>query len=530
MEADHFDAIVIGGGHNGLVAAGYLARAGWRVLVLERRHIVGGCCVSEEIFPGYKVSTAAYVTSLLRPEIIRDMKLKDRGYELITRDPSSFSPYPGNKHLFFWRDAEQTKREIAKFSTKDAERYAAYEKHLEEVAALIEPTLMEPPPNPQSRSWLDRWRAGKFGLRFLPKSVDITRLFSMSVADYLDRWFESDELKVRLATDGVIGTLAGPWTPGTAYVLFHHVMGEANGQKGVWGYVKGGMGTITQAMAEFVRHHKGVIETNAVVQRVLVQNEKCQGVVLTDGREYRANVVLSNADPKRTFLNLFDPLDLPETLVEEVRNLRMTSGTVKINVAASGLPNFVHYPGSTAGPQHQGTVHLCPTMEYMERAFEDAKWGRPSARPVVEMCIPSVVDPSIVPAGKHFISLFVQYAPYELRDGQEWNAQTDKHFAESVFHVIREYVSNWDEILDDYQVLSPKGLEERFGITGGNIFHGEMSLDQLLFMRPTPTCAHYKTPISGFYLCGSGSHPGGGVMGSPGYLAARRVLRERSRG
>lgn len=529
MANDRYDAIVVGAGHNGLVAAGYLARAGWRVLVLERRSLVGGCCVTEEVFPGFKVSTAAYVCSLLRPEIIRDFKLRDYGYEVLTRDPSSFSPYPGNRHLLLWNDPKLLYDEIAKFSERDAQRYPQYVAHLERLVEVIEPMLLTPPPAPASRRWRELLGLARLGNRLRRHAEPLTRLFSMSVADYLDRWFESEELKVRLATDGVIGALAGPRTPGTAYVLFHHVMGETDGQRGVWGYVRGGMGTITRAMAEFVRSQKGTVETDAPVRRVLVKNQRCRGVVLEDGREILAPVVLSNADPKRTFLGMFDPLDLPESLVEEVRRLRYGSGTVKINVAARALPDFYGYPGTQPGPQHRGTIHLCPNIDYIERAYEEAKWGRPAARPVVEMCIPSVIDPTLAPPGKHFISLFVQYAPYERRDGQQWNDATEKAFAQSVFAVIREYVSNWDDLVEDFQVLSPKGLEDRFGLTGGNIFHGEMTLDQMLFLRPTAQCAQYATPIGGFYLCGSGSHPGGGVLGAPGYLAARRVLRDRSK-
>lgn len=526
MAVGSYDAIVIGAGHNGLVAAAYLARAGWQVLVLERRDVIGGCCVTEEVFPGYKVSTAAYVCSLLRPEIIRDLKLRENGFEVLTRDPSSFSPFLDNRYLLFWKDPKLLFGEIAKFSEKDARRLEAYEKHLEEIVDRIEPTLMAPPPNPSTHRFGELWRLGKLGWRLRQRAEDLVRLFSMSAADYLDRWFESEQLKVRLVTDGIIGAMAGPRTPGTAYVLFHHVMGETDGQRGVWGYVRGGMGTITRTIAEYITARKGVIETSAEVERILVKSQQCQGVVLKDGREFRAPVTLSNADPKRTFLGLFNPLDLPEPLVEEVRKLRFDSGTVKINVAVSGLPDFRAFPGNRPGPQHRGTIHLCPSIDYLERAYDEAKWGRPSTRPFVEMCIPSVVDDSIAPADKHLISLFVQYAPYERRDGQEWNVASDKQFAESAFDVIREYTTNWDEIIVDYMTLSPKGLEDRFGLTGGNIFHGAMTLDQLLFMRPVPSCSQYKTPIDGFYLCGSGSHPGGGVLGAPGYLAAQRVLRD----
>jgi phytoene dehydrogenase-like protein len=529
MAVDSYDAIVIGAGHNGLIAAAYLARAGWRVLVLERRDVVGGCCVTEEVFPGFRVSTAAYVCSLLRPEIIRDLKLAEYGYELLLRDPSSFSPFPDNRHLLFWKDPKLLYGEIAKFSEKDARRYEAYEKHLEVVVGRLEPMLMAPPPDPTSRRWRDLWAMGKLALSLRGSTIDLVRLFSMSAADYLDRWFESDQLKVRLVTDGIIGAMAGPRTPGTAYVLFHHVMGQSDGQRGVWGYVRGGMGTITRALAEYVRARKGVIETSAEVARVLVKGQRCVGVALSDGREFRTRVTLSNADPKRTFLGMFDPLDLPESLVEEVRGLRFDSATCKINVAASGVPDFRAYPGSQAGPQHRGTIHLCPSIEYLERAYDEAKWGSPSSRPFIEMCIPSVIDETIAPPGKHFFSLFVQYAPYHRRDGQGWNETTEKQFAESVFDVFREYTTNWDDIVEDYQVLSPKGLEDRFGLTSGNIFHGAMTLDQLFFMRPVPSCARYRTPIEGFYLCGSGCHPGGGVLGAPGFLAAHRVLREQSK-
>lgn len=525
MTVDSFDAIVIGAGHNGLVAACYLARAGWKVLVLERRDIVGGACVTEEIFPGYKVSTAAYVTSLLRPEIIKDLRLRDFGYEVLLRDPSSFSPFPDRRHLLFWRDRDRTLAEIAKFSTKDAERYPAYERELEQIAALVEPMLLKRPPKPNSR-WPGDWLAmARLGWTLRRKSASLVRLFSMSVADYLDRWFESEELKARLATDGVIGAMAGPRTPGTAYVLFHHVMGQTEGQSGVWGYVRGGMGTITRAMADYFLSQKGTIWTDADVQRVLVKESRAEGVALSDGRVVRANVILSSADPKRTFLSLFDPFDLPEDLLAEVKAIRMASGTVKINVALNGVPDFLAYPGSAPGPQHRGTIHFCPNMAYIETAFEDAKWGRPASKPVVEMCLPSVVDPSLAPPGKQLASLFVQYAPYHRADGRPWNSDTEPEFVKATFNVIREYAPNWNDLVDDVQVLSPKGLEERFGLTGGNIFHGEMTLDQLLFLRPTESCSRYRTPIEQFYLCGSGCHPGGGVMGAPGYLAAQAVLR-----
>lgn len=527
MAADSYDAIVIGAGHNGLVAACYLAKAGLRVLVLERRPVAGGCCVTEEVFPGYRVSTAAYVVSLLQPRIIRELKLAENGFEVLPRDPSSFSPFPDNRHLLFWSDPAKTRQEIARFSADDARRYGEYEAELERVARQVEPLLMEPPPRVSERRWSDLWQLAKSGWRLRSEIEPLIRLFTMSVADYLDRWFKSPELKARLATDGVIGAWAGPATPGTAYVLFHHVMGMAGGQRGVWGYVKGGVGTLIDGLLRYFHGHQGTVVTDAEVSRVVVKNQRVTSVVLQDGREYQAPIVLSNADPQRTFLRMFDPLDLPEPFVNDIAQLRMRSGVVKINVACNGLPDFSAYPGTAAGPQHQGTIHFCPTMEYMQTAFQEARAGSPARQPVVEMCIPSVADPTVAPPGKHLISLFVQYAPYERRDGKTWNAETEREFAERVFAVIRDYAPNWDAIVDDYQILTPKGLEDRFGITGGNIFHGEMTVDQLYFLRPVAAASQYSTPVEGFYLCGAGSHPGGGVMGAAGYLAARRVLKDR---
>jgi phytoene dehydrogenase-like protein len=527
MSADRFDAIVIGGGHNGLVAAGYLARAGKKVLVLERRDVVGGACVTEEIFPGFKISTAAYVNSLLRPEIIRDFGLEARGYELLRRDPSSFSPLADGRYQMFWADAKKTHAEIAKFSKRDADRYADYEAELERVAALMEPILWSPAPDPLSRSLGDLWNLAKMAFRWRPEIDTILRLFSMSAADYIERWFESEPLKARLATDGVIGAWAGPRTPGTAYVLFHHVMGQAHGQRGVWGYVRGGMGTITRGMADYIREKGGTILTEASVAKIDIDAGRVREVVLADGRSFRAPVVLSNLDPKQTFGRLIDSKHVPAELKRDAENLRCRSGVVKINVATRGLPSFRALPSTEAAPQHRGTIHFVESIDEIDVAFEEARSGKPSRRPIVEMCIPSVVDPSLAPAGKHFVSLFVQYAPYERTDGQTWTKETKDEFVKSAFEVIAEKAPNWNDIVEDYMVLTPVDLEERFGMTGGNIFHGEMTLDQLAFLRPSRSLNRYRTPIQGLYLCGSSTHPGGGVMGSPGYLAACEVMGRR---
>lgn len=529
--SDRFDAIIVGGGHNGLVTANYLQRAGLRTLVCERRYIVGGACVTEEIFPGYKVSTTSYVCSLLRPEIIRDLELKKFGYEILERSPSSFSPFPDGTSLTFWRDQSKTCEEIAKFSKKDAEAFPEFERRLEELSQFVQPLLVTTPPDPSSSSLEDVLG----GLKLLMKikamkaqMYDHLRVFSMSVAEYLDTWFESEAIKVRMATDGIIGAWAGPYSPGTAYVLFHHVMGETEGKPGVWGYVRGGMGGLTQALAKSFESKGGVILTNAEVDHVILKNGAAKGVVLKDGREYRADVIFSNCDPKRTFLGLVDPKDLPSDFVTQIRQFRMRSGTVKINVALSELPDFIAKPGKNPGPQHTGTIHIAPTMDYIERAFEDAKQGRPSESPSLEMTIPSVIDNTLTPPGKHVASLFVQYAPYERKDGKTWNDETKKEFAQRCFNIMTEYAPNFNSSVIDYQVLTPVDLEREYGLTEGNIMHGEMTIDQLFFMRPLPKYAKFRTPIRNLYLCGAGAHPGGGVMGAPGYIAAQVALRDRS--
>ncbi len=522
-----YDAIIVGGGHNGLVTAAYLQKAGLSTLVLERRHIVGGACVTEEAFPGYRVSTTSYVCSLLRPEIIKDLELKKFGYEIIERNPSSFSPYPGNKYLMFWRDQKKTCEEIAKFSKKDAERYPLFERKLEELSQFVQPLLMSVPPDPTSMSPRNILGSLKLLMRLKGIGSDMyeqLRVFSMSVADYLDLWFESEELKVRMATDGVIGAWAGPYSPGTAYVLFHHVMGETEGKPGVWGYVKGGMGTVTQAIAKSLQGHGGHILTNAEVDKIILKEGTATGVALKDGREFYAKRVISNLDPHRTFLGMVGEKNLESDFVDGIKGIRMRSGVIKINVALNGLPSFTALPGTEAGPQHRGTIHIAPTMAYMEDAFEDAKHGKPSHNPVIEMTIPSVCDPSVAPPGKHLMSMFIQYAPYDRKDGKQWNDESNREFAKRVFSIVGEYAPNFESLVDDFQVLSPVDLEREFGLTGGNIFHGEMTLDQMFFMRPMPKYANFRTPINNFYMCGSGCHPGGGVMGAPGYISAKIVL------
>jgi phytoene dehydrogenase-like protein len=523
----HFDAIIIGAGHNGLVTAAYLARAGWKVLVLERRELVGGCCVTEELWPGFKVSTAAYVNSLLRPEIIRELELKKHGFELLPRDPSSFTPFPDNRYLLMGPDPSLNCREISKFSTRDAVALPKYEAMLQQVADLIEPTLTAPPPDPWSGRLGDMWQLGKLALKFRrlgkagPAALDI---LTASARTVLDRWFESEQLKVTLATDAVIGAFASPSMPGTAYVLFHHVMGECNGARGVWGYVRGGMGGISNAIAAAARKHGAVIRTNADVRRIMIQNGQAVGVALADGTEFRSRRVASNADAHVTFLKLMDTRELPEDFATAVRQIDYSSPTLKINVALGELPDFKAWPGTVPGPHHRGTIHICPDLDYMERAHDDAKYGRPSTSPMLECTMASVVDPSVAPPGKHVMSMFIQYAPNVLREGH-WDMQKEA-FADRCFEIMEQYAPNFRNAVIDRQVLSPLDLERRFGLTGGNIFQGAMTLNQLFFMRPVPGWAQHRTPIRGLYLCGAAAHPGGGVMGACGLNAARVMLRD----
>lgn len=523
-----YDAIIIGAGHNGLVTAAYLALAGRKVLVLERRHVVGGACVTEEIFKGFKVSTAAYVNSLFRPEIIRDLRLKDFGYEAVERNPSSFTPFLDGRYLLMGPDTRLTLSEIAKFSKKDAENFPKYEKMLERVASVVEPMLLQVPPN------LLKWHLGGLGRMWRlftlarafqkmgVKMAEAIEVLTGAARPLLDRWFESEELKATLATDAIIGAFAAPSMPGTAYVLFHHVMGETNGKKGIWSYTRGGMGGLTQALAKSAQALGVEIQLNAEVHRILVRDGRATGVALANGDEYQASVVASNLDPNWTFLKLLDPGLLPPDFVEAVRNIKYDSASLKINVALSELPDFKCLPGSQPGPQHRGTVHICPDMDYIEKGFDDAKYGKPSQNPILECTMASAVDPTVAPPGQHLMSMFIQYAPYKLK-GTSWEQEKDR-FADRCFDLLNEYAPNFKRSVIDRQVLTPVDLEKTFGLTGGNIFQGAMTLGQLFMFRPVPGFADYRTPIKGLYLCGSAAHPGGGVMGAAGWNAARVIL------
>jgi phytoene dehydrogenase-like protein len=497
------------------------------VLVLERRELVGGCAVTEEIWPGYRVSTASYLTSLLQERVIRDLDLPRFGYRVDAKDPAFFSPFPDGRYLFMWQDGAKTLQEIAKFSRHDAEVFPAYEDHLERLSQVVEGLLLTTPPEfpPQSLGdFVDYLKlAAKMRGLNAKEIVGLVKIFTQSAVEFLDQWFESNEIKVTLATDAVIGANGGPRSPGTAYILLHHVMGSVAGHRGLWGFVRGGMGGVSEAIAAAARSFGAQIRTNAGVDRIKIANGRARGVVLERGEEIDANMVISNLTPQLTFLHLIDPDALAADFVDAIRNYRSEGTSCKINLALSGLPNFRALPGAP-GPQHRATMHLCPSLEYIERAWDDAKYGHPSQSPLLELTVPTMYDPSLAPAGKHIMGIFIQYAPYTLSEGN-WD-ELREPFAYRCLDIVEEYAPGLRDLIVDKQVLTPLDLERRFGLTGGNIFHGEMSLDQMFVMRPVAGSARYRTPVRGLYLCGSGTHPGGGVMGAPGYNAAHEILKD----
>ena len=518
-----YDAIVIGGGHNGLTAAAYLARAGRKVLVLERRHVLGGAAVTEEIVPGFHFSVCSYVVSLLRPEIIRELDLPRHGLEILPLD-GTFTPMPDGNYLWRMNDHAVTRREIARHSLVDAEAYDEYGKAMVEMARFVKPLLDLTPPDPLSRRPRDFMALSRLARRFRALPLEDRRhqlqLMTMSAVDFLDRWFDTDVLKATMSASGIIGTFLGVRSPGTAYVLLHHYMGEIDGAFRSWGFARGGTGAISNAIAGAAREAGVEIRTKASVARILVRNGQAGGVVLESGDELSAGIVLSSVDPWLTFLRFLDRQELPGDFVEDVRRYKLRGSSGKVNLALDTLPTFSAGP---AGVRHlRGAISISPSVDYMERAYDQAKYGEFSRRPYIDMVIPTLTDPSLAPPGKHILSCFVQYAPYSLSTGT-WDEQREA-FGETVIDTIAAHAPNIRDIIIGRQVLTPLDLEREWSLSEGNIFHGELTLEQLFFLRPVPGWARYETPIRNLWMCGSATHPGGGIMGAPGRNAARRIL------
>ena len=522
-----YDAIVIGGGHNGLTAAAYLARAGRKVLVLEKRHILGGAAVTEEVFPGFRFSVASYVVSLLRPEIIRDLDLPRHGLEILPLD-GTFTPMPNGDYLWRVNDHARTRREIARHSRLDAEAYDEYGKAMVEMARFVKPILNMTPADPLSLNPRELGKLLFLGKRFRSLAAQDRRnqlqLMTMSAVDFLDQWFETDVLKATMSASGIIGTFLGVRSPGTAYVLLHHYMGEIDGAFRSWGFSRGGTGAISNAIASAAREAGAEIRTNVSVAEIRSSNGTAVGVTLANGDELDASLVLSSVDPRLTFLKLLDPRDLPTEFADDVRRFKFRGSSGKVNLALDALPSFTSLPGP--GPHLRGAISISPSVDHMERAYDQAKYGDFSTRPYINVVIPSLVDPSVAPPGKHVISCFVQYAPYRIKEGPEHWPERREAFGDAVVDTLAEYVPGLKESILYRQVLTPWDLEQEFGLTEGNIFHGELSLEQLLFLRPAAGWARYRTPLRGLWLASSGAHPGGGVMGAPGELAAKMLLRE----
>lgn len=520
-----YDAVVIGGGHNGLTCAAYLARGGRKVLVLERRHVVGGAAVTEEVFPGYKFSVCSYVVSLLRPEIIRELDLPRHGMELLPLD-GTFTPMSNGDYLWRVNDHYKTRREIARHSRLDAEAYDEYGKAMIEMGRFAKPILGMTPPDPTSldpRGLLELLSIGKrFRHMRRHDRINQVQLLTMSAVDFLDQWFETDVLKATMSASGIIGTFLGVRSPGTAYVLLHHYMGEIDGAFRAWGLARGGTGAVSNAIASSAREHGAEIRTDSPVAHIRTANGRATGAVLANGDEIDASAVVSSLDPNHTFLQFLDPAALPTEFVDAVRRYKYRGSSGKVNLALDSLPDFTCLPGP--GPHLRGAVSISPSVDYMEQAYDEAKYGQFSSRPYVDIVIPSLTDPSVAPPGKHVMSCFVQYAPYHLRTGT-WDEQREA-FGDAVVDTIAQYAPNIRHIIRHRQVLTPLDLEREWGLTEGNIFQGELTLEQLFFLRPVPGWAQYTTPVDRLYMCGSATHPGGGIMGAPGRNAAMRILKE----
>ncbi|MGH8297702.1 MAG: phytoene desaturase family protein [Steroidobacteraceae bacterium] len=529
MSTDARDVLVIGGGHNGLVCAAYLAGAGLKVTVLERRGVVGGAAVTEEFHPGFRNSVAAYTVSLLNPKVIRDLELAAHGLRIVERKLANFLPTEDGRYLA--TGAGRTHSEVAKFSTVDAERLARYGERLEAIADVLRSLVLETPPNVVEGSWSaalpELLRAGRLGTRLgrLDMSLrrELLKLFAASAGDYLDEWFESDPIKALYGFDGIVGHYASPFSPGTAYVLLHHCFGEVNGKKGAWGHAIGGMGAITQSMARSAAARGADIRVGHGVREVLIERGRAVGVLTEAGETLRASAVVSNLNPKLLYLKLIDPAALPQEFRERIAQWRCGSGTFRMNVALAELPDFTCLPGRAPADHHTAGIILAPTLAYMERAYFDARAHGWSRQPIVEMVIPSTLDDSLAPPGRHVASLFCQHVAPQLPNGESWDAHRES-VADLMIDTVNRFAPNFKASVLGRQIMSPLDLERTFGLVGGDIFHGKLQLDQMLSARPMLGYGNYRGPLPGLYMCGSGTHPGGGVTGAPGHNAAREIL------
>ena len=525
-----YDAVVVGGGHNGLTCAAYLARAGLRVCVLERRDVLGGACVTEELWPGQRVSRASYVVSMLQPKIVADLRLHDFGYEAVPLDPSYATFGPDGRPLFFYNDVARTQRELERYSTSDARAYPDYEALLARAASFLRPLLLRPPPALGSKRPGDLLgllrEAGRAAGLARRDMHELFRVMTMSVGDLLDDWFETDALKGAIASTGVVGVWAGPRTPGTAYNLLHHALGELNGIRGSWGQVIGGMGAISMALARSAESAGAVIRTDAEVASIDIADGEVEGVTLASGERLRAPIVASGAHPKTTILELAGAENFPEEVGADMRRYRTRGGSVKINMVLSEPPRYT----GVSADEHEllltTGVNLCPSIDYLEAAWQDALAGRPAANPYVEAELPSAIDSSLTDDGRWVMTMFTQYGPHRAAD---WPDGARERYAKSCVDHLARYAPNVPDAIEEIEVLAPPDLERIFGLQDGSIFQGEQGLDQMAFMRPSPEIARYGTPVAGLYLCGAGTHPGGGVMAASGHNAAKRILKDRRR-
>jgi len=529
------DALIIGGGHNGLVCAAYLAAGGLKVIVLERRPVIGGAAVTEEFHPGFRNSVAAYTVSLLNPKVIRDLDLPRHGLRVVEREVLNFLPTADGGYLKTGNNL--TRDEVARFSRKDADRIIPYGERLDLIADLLREMVLETPPNVVCGNWVaalpELIRAGRFGdrLRRLDMSQrrDLLSLFSTSAGDYLDAWFESDPIKAVYGFDGVVGNYASPYTPGSAYGLLHHVFGEVNGKKGAWGHAIGGMGAISQAMARAAAERGVVIRVDCPVREVIVEKGRAVGAITASGESIRAAAVISNLNPRLLYLNLIDAAALPAEFRERISNYRCGSGTFRMNVALSELPDFTCLPGKTRAPHHTAGIILAPTLKYMEQAYFDARQHGWSRKPIVEVLIPSTLDDSLAPPGQHVASLFCQHVAPQLPNGDSWDLHRER-VADLMIDTVNDHAPNFRAAVLGRQIMSPLDLERTFGLVGGDIMHGALQLDQMFSARPMLGHGNYRGPLPGLYMCGAGTHPGGGVTGAPGHNAAREILADFRRG